>query len=279
MGTLYLVATPIGNLDDITLRALRVLKEVPLIAAEDTRTTNVLLAKYHIATALTSYHDHNKRAKLPQLLTHLKEHDLALVSDAGTPGLNDPGYELVQAAIVESIPTVSVPGPSIVPTAIVVSGLPTDQFLYLGYLPRKSSERKRLLTSVVQQARTLFCLETPHRLQGALEDILQTLGNRRVAVCREMTKLHEEVFRGTVQQALEHFATPRGEFTLVIEGASGRAQGDTLNQDALLQRLDALRRQGLPPKAAVKQVAQESGRPTRELYRLWLELTKQPGDV
>jgi 16S rRNA (cytidine1402-2'-O)-methyltransferase len=218
MPVLYVIATPIGNLEDISLRALRLLREVKLIAAEDTRTTRRLLNVYNIKTPLTSYHEHSKRAKLDYLLDYLDKEDLALVSEAGMPGLSDPGYELIIAAIERGISVVPIPGASAVITALVVSGLPTDQFLYVGFLPRRKGQRQRLLSSIVDERRTIVAFETPHRLSEALRDIEEILGNRRLSVCRELTKVHEEIFRGRVSQAREHFVEPRGEFSLVIEG-------------------------------------------------------------
>ncbi len=218
MPVLYVIATPIGNLEDISLRALRLLREVKLIAAEDTRTTRHLLNAHNIKTPLTSYHEHSKRAKLDYLLNYLEKEDLALVSEAGTPGLSDPGYELIVAAIEHGISVVPIPGASAVITALVVSGLPTDQFLYLGFLPRRKGQRQRLFSSIVDEPRTIVAFETPHRLRKALSDIEEILGNRRLSVCRELTKVHEEIFRGRVSQAREHLAEPKGEFTLVIEG-------------------------------------------------------------
>jgi 16S rRNA (cytidine1402-2'-O)-methyltransferase len=215
---LYVIATPIGNLEDISLRALRLLREVKLVAAEDTRTTRHLLNAYDIKTPLTSYHEHSKRAKLDYLLGYLEEEDLALVSEAGMPGLSDPGYELIVAAIGRGISVVPIPGASAVVTALVVSGLPTDQFLYLGFLPRRQGQRQRLLSSIVDEPRTIVSFETRHRIREALSDIEEILGDRRISVCRELTKVHEEIFRGRVSQAKEHFAEPRGEFSLVIEG-------------------------------------------------------------
>lgn len=218
MATLYVVGTPIGNLEDISLRALRVLREVGLIAAEDTRKTRRLLNAYDIHTTVTSYHEHSKRAKLEQLLDHLEREDVALVSEAGMPGLSDPGYDLVVTAIDRGILVVPVPGPSAVITALVVSGLPTDQFVYVGFLPRRKGQRQRLIGSMCDESRTIVAFETPHRLSEALADIGEILGDRRVSICRELTKVHEEVFRGRVSQAREHFAQPRGEFSLVVEG-------------------------------------------------------------
>jgi len=218
MPVLYVIATPIGNLEDISLRALRLLREVKLIAAEDTRTTRHLLNAHNIKTPLTSYHEHSKRAKLDYLLNYLEKEDLALVSEAGMPGLSDPGYELIVAAIERGISVVPIPGASAVITALVVSGLPTDQFLYLGFLPRRKGQRQRLFSSIADEPRTMVAFETPHRLREALSDIEEILGNRRLSVCRELTKVHEEIFRSRVNQAREHFTEPRGEFSLVIEG-------------------------------------------------------------
>lgn len=218
MPALYVIATPIGNLEDISLRALRLLREVKLIAAEDTRTTCRLLSAYHIRTPMTSYHEHSRRAKLEYLLNYVESKDLALVSEAGMPGLSDPGYKLIVAAIERGICVVPVPGASAVTTSLVVSGLPTDQFVYLGFLPRRQGQRQRLLGSLAEEPRSLVAFETPHRLGEALSDIEEILGDRRLSVCRELTKIHEEIFRSRVSKAREHFTDPRGEFTLVIEG-------------------------------------------------------------
>jgi 16S rRNA (cytidine1402-2'-O)-methyltransferase len=215
---LYVIATPIGNLEDISLRALRLLREVKLIAAEDTRTTRRLLTAYDIKTPLTSYHEHSKRAKLDYILDYLEKEDLALVSEAGMPGLSDPGYELIVSAIERGISVVPVPGASAVITALVVSGLPTDQFVYVGFLPRRKGQRQRLLNSIAEERRTIVAFETRHRLTEVLNEIEEILGDRRLCVCRELTKVHEEIFRGRMSQAREHFAEPRGEFSLVIEG-------------------------------------------------------------
>jgi 16S rRNA (cytidine1402-2'-O)-methyltransferase len=177
-----------------------------------------LLNAYGIKTPLTSYHEHNKWTKLDYLLSCLEKEDIALVSEAGVPELSDPGYELITAAIAHGIPIVPIPGASAVTTALVVSGLPTEQFIYLGFLPRRQGKRKRLLNSVANEPRTIVAFEAPYRLKETLSDLEETLGDRRIAVCRELTKLHEEIFRGRVRQAIEHFTEPKGEFTLVIEG-------------------------------------------------------------
>ena len=185
MPALYVVATPIGNLDDISLRAIRTLREVKLIAAEDTRKTKRLLTTYDIKTPVTSYHEHNKWAKLGYILNRLEGEDMALVSNAGMPGISDPGYELIVAASQRDIPVVPIPGPSVITTALVISGLPTDRFSYIGFLPNKANSRRRLLKSIADEPSTIVALESPHRLLAALDDILLTLGDRSIAVCRE----------------------------------------------------------------------------------------------
>ncbi|MDP2953296.1 MAG: 16S rRNA (cytidine(1402)-2'-O)-methyltransferase [Chloroflexota bacterium] len=271
MPTLYVVATPIGNLEDITLRALRILKEVGLVAAEDTRKTRHLLAVHGLKKPLVSYHDRNKELRLPYLLQQLQEKDVALVSEAGMPTISDPGYELVVAALERDIPVVPIPGPSVLTTALAVSGLPCPQFLYLGFLPRRPGERRRLLRAVAGEERTLVAFEAPHRIKETLEDMAGILGERRVAVCRELTKLHEEVFRGTLSQARKRFQEPQGEFTLVVEG---KVEKDEIGPEVLLERLRALQKEGLPAKEAVTGVARDTGLPRREVYRLWLRLIR-----
>ncbi len=283
MGTLYLVATPIGNLEDITLRALRVLKEVSLIAAEDTRQTQKLLQHYAIPTRAISYHEHNKLARLDMILSALAEGDVALVSDAGMPGINDPGYELVQAAVQAQVPVTVVPGASAPLTALVLSTLPSDAFLYLGYLPRKSSERRARLKEVVKLPYTLIFLETPHRLLDALEDLLGVLGNRPVAVARELTKLHEEVFRGSLQDALDafHQKEPRGEFTLVIGGCPAGA-GDTnmpWSEDQVIEALQAGMQGDLSAAQLAAAVAEQSGWQRKLVYRKLQDLKSALRDL
>ncbi len=271
MPTLYVVATPIGNLEDISLRALKTLRQVSLIAAEDTRRTKRLLNSYDIKTPMTSYHEQSRPAKLEKILAHLEEGDVALVSDAGMPGIADPGYELVVAAVERGILVVPIPGASVIITSLAVSGLPTDRFSYIGFLPRKSGQRRRLLKSVAEEAVTIIALETPHRLKVALADILEVLGDRRLAVCRELTKLHEEVFRGQVSQALEYFSEPRGEFVLVIDGSQDRAEPQ-LTEEIELKLLN-MRRAGLTARDAVARLASETGLSKKELYRAWIRLS------
>jgi 16S rRNA (cytidine1402-2'-O)-methyltransferase len=276
MPTLYLVATPIGNLEDVTLRALRVLRDVALIAAEDTRTTRKLLAHYSIRARLTSYNDHNKGQKIPYILSALEQGDVALVSEAGMPAVSDPGVDLVAAAVAAGVSVVAVPGPSAVVTALAVSGLPTRQFTYVGFLPRRPAERRRLLSTLAGELRTIVALESPHRLRSSLADVLAVLGDRRIAVCRELTKLHEEVFRGPISEALAHFREPRGEFTLVIEGAAGREVAPP-DEAAVRGELRRLRQQGLGARRAVDEVALRFGLPHRQAYRLWLQAKDEPG--
>jgi len=272
MPSLYVVATPIGNLEDISLRALRTLREVKLIAAEDTRRTKRLLNAYDIKTPMTSYHEHNKWTKLDNILNCFKDGDVALVSDAGMPGISDPGYELIVAANQRGIPVIPIPGPSVVVTALVVSGLPTERFTYLGFLPRKINDRQRLLESVAGEYGSIVVLETPHRLLAALNDILLVLGDRRVAVCRELTKVHEEVFRGTVSQAIDHFTEPKGEFTLVIEGR--RNEGKPRLTEEIEQEIHNMRRAGMTAKEAIANMAEKTGISKRGLYRAWLRMGK-----
>ena len=269
MGTLFLVATPIGNLEDISARALRILRQVRLIAAEDTRHTRQLLTHFDIHTPLTSYYEHNKLSKLDRILAALAEADVALVSDAGTPAINDPGYELVRAALAAGHTVSPVPGPSAPIAALAASGLPTDTFLYLGYLPRKSGERREMLRSVEQLPHTLICLETPHRLLEALDDLSSVLGERQMAVARELTKLHEEIFRGTISAARAHFIVhePRGEFTLVLDGRRTTDDGRWA-EERLLAAIEESRVEGKPAKELAAELAKQSGWPRREIYDL-----------
>jgi len=271
VGTLYVVGTPIGNLEDMSLRALRILGEVDLIAAEDTRKTRKLLTRFKIETPLTSYHEHSKLTRLDELLGTLQNKDVALVSEAGMPGLSDPGYELIQAAIAQGIPVVPVPGPSALITALVVSGLPTDSFLYLGFLPRRQKDRRQLLASVAGERHTLVAFEAPHRLLSSLTDLKEVLGDRRMAIARELTKLHEEVWRGSVSQALAHFEEnpPRGEFTLVIEGA--KEERVRWDEKRVKEALGKLLAEGVARKEAVQTVAELAGWPKREVYKVALK--------
>ncbi|HEX9011927.1 MAG TPA: 16S rRNA (cytidine(1402)-2'-O)-methyltransferase [Anaerolineaceae bacterium] len=268
MGSLYLVATPIGNLEDLSQRALRTLRAVDLIAAEDTRVTRGLLSAFDIHTPLTSYYEHNKLSKLDRILTALENGSVALVSDAGTPGLNDPGYELVRAALTAGHAVIPIPGPSAPVAALVASGLPTDAFLFLGYLPRKSGERKQLLASVKDLPYTLIFLEAPHRLVASLDSLIAVLGDRPVAVARELTKLHEEIYRGSLTGAFQYFTgiPPRGEFTLVV---SGKIEAPTIWNDSQLEAaIEEMRAQPqLTPAEMAQSLTAQSGWSRREIYR------------
>jgi 16S rRNA (cytidine1402-2'-O)-methyltransferase len=270
MGTLFLVATPIGNLEDMTLRALRVLREVPLVAAEDTRTARRLLDHYEITgKRVTSYNEHNRHAKTPALLDALAAGDIALVSDAGMPGISDPGYDFVVAAIDAGHAVVPIPGASVVPLAVAASGLPSRRFHYLGFLPRTSGARRSALLDASASGDTLVLFESPHRLRATLEDALAALGDRRVAVCRELTKLHEEIWRGTLAGAIEHFATPRGEVTIVLEGGAPAAESIAPSDDDIARAIAEMRADGTPAKKAVTALVDRFRLPRRDAYRRW----------
>jgi 16S rRNA (cytidine1402-2'-O)-methyltransferase len=272
MSTLYLVATPIGNLEDISARALRTLREVRLIAAEDTRHTARLLQHYDIHTPCLSYHEHNKLVRLERVLEVLQDGDIALVSDAGTPALNDPGYELVRAVIGAGHSVSPIPGACAPIAALVSSGLPTDAFLYLGYLPRKPQERSRLLAGVSSLPYTLVFLEAPHRLLQALEDLQAHLGDRQIAVGRELTKLHEEIFRGSLSLARQHFHEnpPRGEFTLVV---AGKPEGQPRwSEEQLNTELQRQVTSGEPASRLAARLVKPSGWSRREIYQLLLKI-------
>jgi 16S rRNA (cytidine1402-2'-O)-methyltransferase len=269
MGTLYLVATPIGNLEDMSPRAVRVLREASLIAAEDTRHTGKLLKHFEIETPLTSYFEHNKLKKLDFILNKLSTGDVAVVSDAGTPAINDPGYELVKAALASNFDVKPIPGPSAPIAALTVSGLPADSFLYLGYLPHKTSERHKFIGQVANLSYTLIFLESPYRIVESLEDILSVLGDRQICVAREMTKMFEEYWRGTVSGAVEHFKSQpaRGEFTLVIQGQTKEEDGKWTEQK-LMQAIEKEMQDGKSAKDISSELARQSGWSKKEIYAL-----------
>jgi 16S rRNA (cytidine1402-2'-O)-methyltransferase len=270
MPSLYVIATPIGNLEDITFRAVKILKEVSLIAAEDTRNTRKLLNAYDIKTPATSYHEHNKLTKLDYILSLLENSDIAMVSDAGMPGISDPGYELIREVSKHGIPVIPIPGPSALVSSIAVSGLPADKFLYLGFLPHKRGDRAKILTDRKNEKATLVFYEAPHRIQYSLRDMLDILGNREVAICRELTKIHEEIYRGHLEDAIEHFNSPRGEFTIVVEGQTEIIQSvltDDIKSDIL-----HLMKSGLKAKDAVNILSNGTGLSKKELYKVWLNL-------
>jgi 16S rRNA (cytidine1402-2'-O)-methyltransferase len=270
MGILYLVATPVGNLEDVTLRALRVLKEVDLIACEDTRTTVKLLTRYGIGTPRESHHKFNEQSRTPRLMQMLREgRNIALVSDSGTPLVSDPGYELVSSCRKEGIQVIPIPGPSAVIAALVGSGLPADSFFFAGFLPARRSVRRRRLEELAGISATLILFETPHRLLASLEDMVAILGTRQASVARELTKVHEEFLHGTLAELLEHFrARPRiqGEITVII----GRGQTSPVVADwpaSLIQHLNAeMKKTGRPRNEALKSIAKQRGITRKQAY-------------
>ena len=271
-GTLYVVATPIGNLEDMSYRAVRILEEVAQIAAEDTRHSRKLLNHYGITTALISYHEHNEKSRSPQLIARLQAGEsLALISDAGTPCIADPGYRLVSECRQAGLEVVTVPGASALIAALSISGLPTDAFSFIGFLPAKTHGRCQLLEQVKNESQTIACYEAPHRLLASLTDIATTCGaDRQIAVARELTKRHEELFSGSVSDAQEHFAagTVKGEIVLLLSPAPQRKPDGTVSEE--LQRLRE--ETDLSWKEIVKQVAKQFGLPGSDVYKESLEL-------
>lgn len=268
-GTLYLVATPIGNLEDITLRAIEVLKEADVIACEDTRRTGKLLHYFGIETSMISCHDHNEAERAPEIAVMLRSgKNVALVSDAGSPAVADPGYRVVRAAIDSGARVESVPGPSSVIAAVSVSGLPTDSFFFGGFLPSRKGERIRRLRECASIPATLVFLETPHRLPASLADCLDVLGDRPASVSRELTKIHEETIRGRLSEFGDQIRNtpPRGEFVIVIDRAAPEAQ-EPAETDVLAKRYQSLLSEGEDPKKALKRVSKEFGIPRDEAYR------------
>ena len=269
MGTLFIVSTPIGHLGDVTLRALEVLRDVPLIAAEDTRHTRKLLAHYGISTAMVSYHAHNRRARLDHLLARLADADLALVTDAGTPVVSDPGQELVREAVQAGHTVISVPGPSALTAALAVSGIESQVVHFAGFLPRRQSERQRALQHAARWPGALVVFEAPHRLVASLEDALETLGDVPVAVCCELTKRFENVARGSVSEVLVRLRAhpPRGEFTLVfaLPGEPTVRPGDASDGDLALRLAQLIEEHG-DRGHALGALARETGQPRKALY-------------
>jgi 16S rRNA (cytidine1402-2'-O)-methyltransferase len=267
-GTLYVVGTPIGNLEDVTFRALRVLGEVAVIAAEDTRVTRKLLARYDIHTPLISYHRHSPDRRAEEILAHLERgEDVALVSDAGMPGIADPGHELIVACIAAGYAVVPVPGPTALATSLVVSGLPTDSFVFVGFLPRAASRRRELLRSLAEQPRTLVFFESPHRLVETLQVALEVLGDRRAALVRELTKKFEEVLRGPLSEITETLRGREviGEATVLIAGATA-APAAPVDVDEAVARVERLVEGGSSMRDAVRAVAEATGLSRRALY-------------
>ncbi|UCH34052.1 MAG: 16S rRNA (cytidine(1402)-2'-O)-methyltransferase [Armatimonadota bacterium] len=273
-GALYVVGTPIGNLEDVTLRALRVLREVDLIAAEDTRVTRKLLARHDIHTPVTSYHENSPPSKLRSLVKRLGEGaSIAVVSDAGMPGISDPGADLIAACVAAEIPVVAIPGPTALMTALVLSGLPTDRVVYHGFLPNRRQARRKALEELRERTETMVFYEAPHRIKACLEDMHEILGDRRAAAARELTKVYEEVVRGRLSDLSERFAThrPRGEITLIIEGA---AQGGSESAPPVEDAVTAVRqlvREGTSLRDATRIVAESTGQSRRTLYQAALD--------
>jgi 16S rRNA (cytidine1402-2'-O)-methyltransferase len=266
MGTLYIVPTPIGNLDDMTLRAIKVLRAVSLIAAEDTRRAAILLAHFDLHTPVTSYFEHNKLSKLDRILAALEQGDVALMSEAGTPGLSDPGYELIRAAIERGQLIVPLPGATAAIPALVASGLPTDSFTFLGFLPRKAGDRQRSLEAVKADRRTLIFYEAPHRVGETLADLLAICGNRSICVARELSKVHEEIWRGSTEQAVARFGVEAlGEFVLVMAGAP---EDERWDEERVRAALAAELARGASASDASRAVAALAGWNKRAAYAL-----------
>jgi 16S rRNA (cytidine1402-2'-O)-methyltransferase len=273
-GVLYVVATPIGNLEDMTFRAIAVLKQVDVIAAEDTRHTGKLLHHFQISTPQISYHDHNRLSRLSELLQRLHQRQsIALVTDAGMPGISDPGYELVQACAEAKIPIVPIPGASAVVTALSAAGLPADRFVFEGFLPVKGQERRDRLETLQAETRTMVLYEAPHRVRQTLQDLSEALGrDRAVVLARELTKMHEQFWRGSLVEAIDYYRDrePQGEFTLVIAGAE--LTEPLLTEAALQNELKTLIQQGLSRSQASRQLAQQTAFSRRHLYQLALAI-------
>jgi len=274
-GVLYLVGTPIGNLEDMTFRAVRILQQVDHIAAEDTRHTGRLLQHFQITTPQLSYHEHNRQQRIPDLLARLQNGQaIALVTDAGMPGISDPGYELVCACVAAGVTVVPVPGPSAVVTAMAAAGLPTDRFVFEGFLPLKAKLRQARLAELKLEPRTILIYESPHRLVRTLTDLAAVLdSDRAVTLARELTKRYEEFWRGSLAEALAwcEAQPPKGEFVIAIAGAPPKTT-DFSNEE-LSAQLQQLIAQGQSPSQASRQLAQQTGLPKRRLYDLSLELT------
>ncbi|MEH6885778.1 16S rRNA (cytidine(1402)-2'-O)-methyltransferase [Priestia megaterium] len=271
-GVLYLVPTPIGNLEDMTFRAIRILKEVDYIAAEDTRQTKKLCNHFEIDTPITSYHEHNKHTKSEQLLSDLDgEKNIALVSDAGMPCISDPGYELVEAAVKKGYTVVPLPGPNAALTALIASGLPTGQFYFYGFLNRNKKQRKEQLQELQYIKESMIFYEAPHRLKETLKSIEEILGNRSIVLCRELTKRYEEFLRGSVLEAIEwtNATDIRGEFCLILEGTNEEAPDESnlwWEQLTIIEHVDHYVEEGLSNKEAIKQVAKDRDVSKRDIY-------------
>lgn len=273
-GTLYVCATPIGNLEDMTFRGIRTLKEVDLIAAEDTRNSIKLLNHFEIRTPMTSYHEYNKIEKGKKIVDWLLEgKQIALISDAGTPGISDPGEELVRMCREAGITVTGVPGPAACITGLSISGLPSRRFVFEGFLPAEKKERQRVLDQIAEETRTMVFYEAPHRLKKTLEELQKVLGQRRISICRELTKKHESVYSMTLKEAIAYYEKedPRGECVIVAEGRSRQEleqqERQKWEQLSLEEHMEVYLRQGMEKKEAMKQVAKDRGIGKREVYR------------
>lgn len=277
-GTLYIVGTPIGNLEDITFRAVRILQTVDIISAEDTRHTGKLLQHFQIKTPQLSYHEHNQQQRIPELIQQLSQgKTIALVTDAGMPGISDPGYELVKACVTAGISVVPVPGATAVITALSSAGLPSERFVFEGFLPIKGQERQLRLEALQTEPRTVIFYEAPHRVRQTLQDLSAVLGeNRQLVLARELTKLHEEFWRGTIREAILHHTQrePQGEFTIVVAGAE--LVTPLLSEDALKAELQQLISQGISRSQASRQLAKATSLPRRQIYQLALAIPALP---
>ena len=276
MPKLYVVSTPIGNLEDITIRALRILTEVDIIVAEDTRVTKKLLQKYQIKSVLKSYSNKDIKYKTVKFLEYLDKYDLALVTDAGTPAISDPGKDLVDQAILNGFKVVSIPGPSSVTASASISGLDLSQFLYLGFLPNRSTARRKALLSVVNSIYPLIIFESPHRLKNCLVDMKTVLGDRLVVICRELTKLHEEIFRGKIAQAEIHFVNPIGEFTIIVQTEIDELvkNVDQGTLDLAEELMVKLKSRDFTSKDVIPQLAKLTNISKKALYSKWSDLCK-----
>lgn len=274
-GILYLVATPIGNLEDMTYRAVRILGEVDLIAAEDTRNSRRLLTHFGITKPLVSYYEHNKKLRESKLVDELLSgKNIAVVSDAGTPALSDPGADIVRAAMANGIEVIAIPGASALLTGLTVSGMDTSSFVFCGFAPRGSGERRRYLEGLREEKRTMVFYEAPHRLLSLLSAMVQIFGPDRAAcACRELTKLYEEKVRGSLSEISEHFNEhePRGEFTLIVAGAPD-SEPLTISNEELLRKLSELQKSGLPRRQAAKVLAREYGLKASDVYDIGLNI-------
>ena len=280
-GKLYICGTPIGNLKDITLRALDILKEVELIAAEDTRRTKKLLNKYDINTSLTSYHEHNEKEKAVELIAKLKKsQDLALVSDAGMPGISDPGSELIKKSIAKGIEVIPIPGPTAFTPALIVSGLPMDRFVFEGFIPRKGEKREQRIQEIQKEERTVILYESPYRLQETLKELEPVLDQRNIAVVREITKIHEEKIYGTITQVLDQLEQTdiKGEIVLVIEGRKKNDVEQEVWEDlSIVEHVELLMDNGYTKKEAIKKVSTIRDLPKRKVYKEAIVINARQG--